>query len=239
MRRPDVMSFETTSLLRIHASTADPEAVPVVRAPPGWPDPLVTRTMRSVSGTPNRREEKRRLTHERIFDEAMRLFRERGYEEVAVGDIAKAAGVSVPTFYAHFESKDHLILALPTPEEVSRLIGSFAPEVPTVEMMRAIMLSVLTDGAGLDAPDRVLERWRIVVSSPSLRLRAAGFERATADMVLRALPADQAASATAQVTVPALLSAYTQVLLRWAESDGRRPAEEVVDEVLAALRGLS
>ena len=194
--------------------------------------------MRSVSGTPNRREEKRRQTHERIFDEAMRLFHERGFDEVSVGDIAKAAGVSVPTFYAHFENKDHLILDLPTPEEVAGVIGSFPAGMSTVDMMRGVMHSVLVDGAGLDSPERVLDRWRIVAATPSLRLRAAGFERATAEMVLRALPPEQAASPEAQVTVPALLSAYTQVLLRWAESDGRRPAGEVVDEVLEALRNL-
>jgi len=43
----------------------------------------------------------------------MALFDERGYEEVAIGQIAAAAGVSVPTFYAHYAGKDELIMALP------------------------------------------------------------------------------------------------------------------------------
>ena len=195
--------------------------------------------MRAVTGTGGRREEKRRQTHDRIFDEAMRLFRERGFDAVAVGDIASAAGVSVPTFYAHYESKDHLILALPTPEEVAALFQHFPADMPTAEVLRTVMVGTLKHGSGLEHPDRVLQRWRIIAASPSLRLRAAGFERATADMVLRALPEKGRADPRTQVTVTALMSAYTQILLRWADSDGKRPVEEVIEEVLAALRDLS
>ncbi len=200
----------------------------------------MTGTIRNVTGSPEgRREQKRRQTHDRLFEKAMRLFHDRGFEEVSVGDIAAAAGVSVPTFYAHYESKDHLILALPTPDEVARLVRSFPADLPTLDLLRGIMVSALVDGGGLEAPERVLARWRIVAASPSLRLRAAGFERATADMVLEALPADRRASPATRVMVTALLAAYTQVLLRWAESEGRRRPEEVVDEVLSALRDLS
>jgi len=193
-----------------------------------------------VTASPGgRREEKRRQTHERIFDEAMRLFRERGFDAVAVGDIAAAAGVSVPTFYAHYESKDNLILALPDPDDVVRLVRLFPPDMPTVELLRKVMETTLTSGGGIEDPERVLERWRIIAASPSLRLRAAGFERATADMVLGALPKEEAASPRTRVTVTALMSAYTQILLRWAESDGDRPVQEVIEEVLGALRDLS
>ena len=195
--------------------------------------------MRTVTGTPGRREEKRLETRRRLFDEAMRLFRERGFDSVAVGEIAKAAGVSVPTFYAHYESKDHLILALPDPDDVMRLVRSFPRDMPTVELLRSVMVTTLTSGGGIEDPDRVLDRWRIIAASPGLRLTAAAFERATADMVLKALPPEEAASPRAQVTVAALMSAYTQILIRWAESDGRRPVEDVVEEVLGALRDLA
>ncbi len=182
-----------------------------------------------------RREEKRRQTHQRIFDEAMRLFRARGFDAVAVGDIAAAARVSVPTFYAHYESKDHLILALPSPAEVELVFRSVPDHLPPVERVRAGMVAALVDGP-FEAQDKVLERWRIIAASPGLRMRAAGFERATAEMVLQVLPEDVAADPATRVTVSAMFAAYTQVLLRWAESDGARPVQEVVDEVMDALR---
>lgn len=46
--------------------------------------------------------------HERIVKEASRLFRERGFENVSVADVMKAAGLTHGAFYAHFGSKQEL-----------------------------------------------------------------------------------------------------------------------------------
>jgi TetR/AcrR family transcriptional repressor of nem operon len=46
--------------------------------------------------------------HERIVKEASRLFRERGFENVSVGEVMKAAGLTHGAFYAHFRSKEDL-----------------------------------------------------------------------------------------------------------------------------------
>ena len=46
--------------------------------------------------------------HERIVREASRLFRERGFENVSVGEVMKAAGLTHGAFYAHFASKEEL-----------------------------------------------------------------------------------------------------------------------------------
>src|SRR5215813_7356629 len=46
--------------------------------------------------------------HERIVMEASRLFRERGFENVSVGEVMKEAGLTHGAFYAHFSSKEEL-----------------------------------------------------------------------------------------------------------------------------------
>jgi len=46
--------------------------------------------------------------HDRIVKEASRLFRERGFEKVTVGEVMKAAGLTHGAFYAHFASKQEL-----------------------------------------------------------------------------------------------------------------------------------
>jgi TetR/AcrR family transcriptional regulator, transcriptional repressor for nem operon len=46
--------------------------------------------------------------HDRIVKEASRLFRERGFENVTVGEVMKAAGLTHGAFYAHFASKEDL-----------------------------------------------------------------------------------------------------------------------------------
>lgn len=46
-----------------------------------------------------------------IMSCATRLFGERGYHNVGMEDVAEAAGVTVPTVYAHFADKQELLLA--------------------------------------------------------------------------------------------------------------------------------
>jgi len=46
--------------------------------------------------------------HERIVKEASRLFREWGFQNVSVGEVMKAAGLTHGAFYAHFSSKEEL-----------------------------------------------------------------------------------------------------------------------------------
>jgi TetR/AcrR family transcriptional regulator, transcriptional repressor for nem operon len=46
--------------------------------------------------------------HERIVKEASRLFRGRGFENVSVAEVMKAAGLTHGAFYAHFGSKEEL-----------------------------------------------------------------------------------------------------------------------------------
>jgi TetR/AcrR family transcriptional repressor of nem operon len=46
--------------------------------------------------------------HDRIVQEASRLFREKGFENVTVSEVMKAAGLTHGAFYAHFGSKQEL-----------------------------------------------------------------------------------------------------------------------------------
>ena len=44
-------------------------------------------------------------TKQRILDEALTLFSEKGYANVFVGDIAERVGIKAPSLYKHFKSK--------------------------------------------------------------------------------------------------------------------------------------
>jgi AcrR family transcriptional regulator len=193
-----------------------------------------------VTGTPDWRARKRDETHQRIYETGMRLFRERGYDHVSVGDIAAAAKVSVPTFYAHFENKEHIVMPMPTQAEVDRILSAQPTDVPLGERIRSGIMAWI---GHYDVTERgkLLDRWRIVVATPGLRNRAAEFERATAGLVSDALKADAepgSSPVAMEVVVTASLSAYTQIILRWAEADGRQELEDVAEDVLEALRQL-
>lgn len=56
------------------------------------------------------RERKKRLTRQRISGEATALFLERGFDEVAVAEVARAAGVSTMTVFNYFPRKEDLFL---------------------------------------------------------------------------------------------------------------------------------
>jgi AcrR family transcriptional regulator len=58
------------------------------------------------------RERQRAATRERIYLAALAEFRRVGFERASVAEIARAAGVSRPSFYAHFPTLDHVLFEL-------------------------------------------------------------------------------------------------------------------------------
>jgi AcrR family transcriptional regulator len=58
------------------------------------------------------RSEATAQTRERLLDEALTLFSQRGYAATGIRDILKAAGVTQPTLYHHFADKAALLQTL-------------------------------------------------------------------------------------------------------------------------------
>ena len=60
----------------------------------------------------SRRERKKRETRQRLMTAALQLFRERGYDDTTVEQIAEAADVAKGTFFNYFETKEAILPAL-------------------------------------------------------------------------------------------------------------------------------
>jgi AcrR family transcriptional regulator len=88
------------------------------------------------------RERKKMRTRRAIADAAARLFAERGYERVAVSDVAREAEVSEQTVYNYFQTKEQLVTDLdqPVQDELSRLIGARAPGTTPAAAIREFVL---------------------------------------------------------------------------------------------------
>src|SRR5687767_10545752 len=114
-------------------------------------------------------------THQRIYDAAMALFADQGFERVNVGQIAAGAGVSVPTFYAHYASKEHIVMQLPTTEQMAALLSTQPRELQLRERLVGIAPIWLSQWTH-EEREAMLTRWRIIASTPALRTRAAEFE---------------------------------------------------------------
>ena len=176
-------------------------------------------------------------THQKIYDAAMRLFQNHGFEQTSVAQIAAEAGVSVPTFYAHYPSKEHVVMQLPTAEEIGALVAALPAELPVRERVRhavPLWLSAWTP----EFREAQLVRWRIIAGVPGLRTRAAEFERVTAGLLtdaLRAEPGNTFRPADA-IVVNAHMTALTAGALAWADCNGEHKLEELVDEAFEALQ---
>jgi len=109
-----------------------------------------------MSGT-GLRERKKALTRQLIADTAARLFAARGYENVAVGDVAREADVAEQTVYNYFPTKEQLITdrEQEIQEKLSLLIRSRAPGSTPAAAIREFALRFV---AGIrDIPS---ELWR-------------------------------------------------------------------------------
>jgi AcrR family transcriptional regulator len=79
-------------------------------------------------------------TRTRIYDAAMALFRERGFDAATMRDIAAAAGMSLGAAYHYFPSKDSIILAFydrVTDEHERRVRLALADIKPLRDRLRA------------------------------------------------------------------------------------------------------
>ena len=189
-----------------------------------------------VTETSDWRTRRWEATHRRIFRTALDLFEDFGYEQVSVNQIARRAEVSVPTFYAHYPSKEHLIMALPTPDLIDALLAGQPAELPIGERIRRALPAFLAE-LPPDVREEVRARWRIIARTPALRTRAAEFERTTAGMFLDSLAATsgRAPDPAEVVQAGAVLVAYTTALLGWADGNGERPLADVLAEAFDAL----
>lgn len=81
-----------------------------------------------------------KTTRSRLFETAIRLFKEKGYENVSVSHICKESGIPRSTFYANYRSKEDLILHIYSDEFIrsNNLFQQFANEKNDFERIAAI-----------------------------------------------------------------------------------------------------
>ena len=88
------------------------------------------------------RERKKARTRRLIADTAARLFAERGYENVAVSDVARGAEVAEQTVYNYFPTKERLVTDRDEQlnDRLTDLVRSRAPGVTPAAAIREFVL---------------------------------------------------------------------------------------------------
>ncbi|GAT67046.1 tetR family transcriptional regulator [Planomonospora sphaerica] len=128
---------------------------------------MTVSSMSSIS----RRERKKAATRQAIADAALRLFLERGYDQVSIRDIADAADVSTTTVFKHFTGKEALVFDEDQDRE-AQLIAAVARRTPGQSVLDALRRHVLDTWIRIETHPQRAEFTHLVDSTPELRAYA-------------------------------------------------------------------
>ncbi|MGY0492713.1 TetR/AcrR family transcriptional regulator [Streptomyces sp. WG-D5] len=172
--------------------------------------------------TPGLREQKKQRTRRTLSETAVRLFMEKGYDNVSVAEVAAAAEVSKPTLFRYFAAKEDLVLHrfADHEDEAARVVaGRGEGEAPLGALRRNFLdgLRRRDPVTGLCDHPAVLAYQRLLYGTPQLVARLYGYQGRSERALAQALggTAVRARIAAGQIVA-------TQRIL--AEENGRRIA---------------
>lgn len=167
------------------------------------------------------RERKKRATRQRISDVATGLFAARGFDDVTVAEVARAAEVSAMTVFNYFPRKEDLYLdRIPQAIELfTEAVRRRGPGEGPLGALRRLVLELLDQHHPLSAVDDDFPPfWRIVITSPALRARAREgveeLEGALARTFAETVPGFADPDFAAALTVAAYRSVYVATARR-------------------------
>jgi AcrR family transcriptional regulator len=144
------------------------------------------------------RERKKQRTRQAIAEAAFRLFDERGFEDVTVAEVARAADVSEGTVFNYFPTKEDLFYAQMEDFE-AMLLEEIRGRPPGEPVSAAFARALLERSGRLAQKERaelIAKAARTIDASPSLRAR----EREVVERTTRALAALLAEETGARAT---------------------------------------
>jgi AcrR family transcriptional regulator len=157
------------------------------------------------------RARKQEFVRGTIWDAAVDLFVERGYDETTVDDIARAAGVSRRSFFRYFASKDDLMGhgIVTYGSLISAAIRACPPAASPLEVLRFTVGQV---SSGAAAHPRVRKIAQIASSSVAAREAQLSRQADLEDAVAEAFRARYQSASSEELT-PRLLAELTISLL--------------------------
>ncbi|MFJ3219467.1 TetR/AcrR family transcriptional regulator [Kitasatospora sp. NPDC086801] len=138
------------------------------------------------------RERKKERTRETIAATAIRLFLDRGFDQVSITEIAEAAEVSRRTLFAYFPTKEDLVLQrfADHENEAARIVRARPAGQPPLEALRAALLDALAHrdpNTGLCDDPEVMAFLRMIVGTESLAARITRYTERGSDALAEAL----------------------------------------------------
>ncbi|WP_426508957.1 TetR family transcriptional regulator [Dactylosporangium sp. McL0621] len=191
------------------------------------------------------RERKKAQTRLALWNAAIELFVEHGFDNVSVAQIAAAADVSKMTFFNYYPSKEDLVVG-PMSEHIGEpalIVRTRAPGSSPVDALHRHFLEGLArrdPNTGLCDKPNVLAVLQLIFSTPSLTQRALAMLAESANELAAELGPDfrhRAAASMIAGVRNALVMENTNRLLAGESADAVYPSAVAnADEAFALLR---
>jgi AcrR family transcriptional regulator len=182
------------------------------------------------------RERKKLRTRAAIQQQALRLFREQGYEGTSVAQVAEAADVSESTFFRYFPTKEDVVLWDEFDPRIVDVFRAQPADLGPVAALRAAFRQVMAE---LSTEEWAVQRERMALTLSVPPLRAMLLDQLRGPMRLVAeVVAERAGRAVDDPSVRALAGAVLGVALsamfQWAE-DPDADVSALVDGAMGQL----
>lgn len=179
------------------------------------------------------RERKKQRTRDAIQREAMRLFREQGYDATTIEQIAAAVEISPSTFFNYFPTKEDVVFHDETDPTVARVFLSRPPDEPLGVALRRTMAEV----SALTVANREMhrERAQLMEQVPALRARL-GLDMERSQRFLRDLIAERTGrdpdDFELRVIVGVLAGAVFEAAFEWLRRGAGDDLEQLFNQAL-------
>jgi AcrR family transcriptional regulator len=186
------------------------------------------------------RERKKARTRASLREHALRLFREKGYQNTTVEQIAAAAEVSPSTFFRYFPTKEDLVLQDDMDIRMIEALEQQQPDLGPVAAVRAASRQMFDSYTAADM-DVLRETTMLTMTVPEIRARAMDEFARTITVVAEAMarragrsPDDLAVRTVAGAIVGVIMS-VTMPWESWPDGTSFEDLFGQIDEALGLL----
>jgi AcrR family transcriptional regulator len=177
----------------------------------------------------------------RLVEAALELYRERGFDQTTVAEIAARAGLTERTFFRHFADKREVLFS--GSEALQALVvDTLAAAHASAAPIDAVAAALEAAGAMIEertGHDRARLRHAVIGTHAELRerelIKLASIASAIADALRRRGVKDPAAGLAAEAGIAVFKIAFE----RWVEGNGRRDFAQHLRESIEALRAVT
>ena len=183
------------------------------------------------------RERQRDALRADIGRTALRLFAERGYDNVTTETIAEAVGISPSTLFRHVPSKEHLLLGAAQRGRM-RIVANFRDRPRDEPVQDSLAAAILARTAQFVDDDETVELWRRAMASAPAALQRASIldhddcEELIAAVAQRLGSSSAAAQLRAGVLVRSSVAAVEYAYEWWLRNGNKKSLHVLTQQAL-------